>query len=120
MFSRIIPALALVAGVAAFAVAASPVGRWEGVISGPANLNVNYTFTVDGDRLNGAVNLLDHGAEFPLENGVVTGDSVRFTVDFAGMAVLSQRGRVSGDTLYLWSHFGDENEFLDVFSRMAE
>jgi hypothetical protein len=118
MSRRAFRPLLTVALVLTIALAFSPVGRWEGVISGPANLTVNYTFSVDGEQLNGSINLLDHGAEFPLENGTVYGDSLRFTVDFAGMAVLHQRGRVSGDSLILWTHFGDDNEFLDVFSRM--
>lgn len=118
MARRALRPMLLATLVAALAIAASPVGRWQGIVSGPANLNVNYTFTVDGDRLSGSINLLDHGAEFPLENATIDGDSLRFSVDFAGMAVLYQRGRVSGDSLLLWSHFGDENEFLDVFSRI--
>lgn len=117
MLRKAAASLVLVVSLVALTLAASPIGRWEGLIGGPAQLNVNYTFAVEGERLDGTIDLLDHGASFPIDGGVVKGDSLSFTVDFAGMAVLSQRGRVAGDTLYLWSHFGDGNEMLDVFTR---
>ena len=110
--------VSLVVALVALAVAANPVGRWQGRITGPAELNVQYAFTAEGSTLNGSISLLDHGVDFPIQGGQIKGDSIRFTVDFAGMATLSQRGRVAGDTLYLLSNFGDGNETLGAYTRI--
>jgi hypothetical protein len=118
MFRKAILSLALLPALVALAVAADPVGRWKGQITGAAELNVNYTFTAEGSTLNGSIDLLDHGASFPIQGGTIKGDSIRFTVDFAGMATMSQRGAVVGDTLFLMTHFGDGNETPGKFTRI--
>ena len=118
MSRKRILSLVLLPALVALALAADPAGRWKGQITGPADLNVNYTFTTDGGTLNGTIDLLDHGASFPIQGGTVKGDSIRFMVDFAGMATMSQRGAVVGDTLFLMTHFGDGNETLAKFTRI--
>ena len=59
--------VALVAILVTVAVAANPVGRWGGTMAaGGTPLEAFYNFTVDGEVLNGTMQLPEHGAEFPL------------------------------------------------------
>lgn len=107
--------LALVSAAFAF----NPAGRWQGsIVGGDQTLGVRYTMVANGSTLTGTMELLDYSAEFPIENGTIRGDSIAFSVDFAGMASVKQRGRVAGDTLHLLSDFGDGNATASVFTRI--
>ena len=110
--------VALVAIVVTAAFAATPAGRWAGTIdAGGMPLVSRFAFTVEGETLTGSMELPEHGAEFPILSGTAKGDSVRFSVDFAGMATMAARGRVSGDSLYLASDVGT-GETNSVFARI--
>ena len=109
--------LTLVAA-ATLAFAAAPTGRWSGTIdAGGMPLLSRFTFTVAGETLTGTMELPEHGADFPILEGVAKGDSIRFSVDFAGMATMRARGRVGGDSLYLASDVG-AGETCSVFARI--
>lgn len=110
--------LTLVAAVATLAYAAAPAGRWAGTIdAGGMPLVSRFTFTVEGETLNGSMELPEHGADFPILGGTAKGDSIHFSVDFAGMATMRARGRVAGDSLYLASDVG-AGETNSVFARI--
>jgi hypothetical protein len=107
MFRKAPFSMALVMIVVSVAIAANPVGRWQGTIdAGGTPLAVRMALTVTGETLGGTMELPEHGADFPIQGGTVKGDSIHFTVDFAGMATLKARGRVAGDTLHLASDVG--------------
>jgi hypothetical protein len=99
--------LTLVLSVVSVAFALTPAGRWQGTIdAGGMPLAMRLALTVQGETLSGSAELPEYGAEFPIESPVVKGDSVRFTVDFAGQATLRARGQVVADTLFLMADIG--------------
>ena len=108
------------------AFALSPAGRWEGMIRlfGSPTQTL-YTFDVSsqfsderGAFLTGTMTLVGLGAELDLLDGRVRNDSVSFAVDLGGSTITS-RGRVVGDTLYLFSNFGQfGGEALNTFVRV--
>ena len=104
----------------------NPAGRWEGIIrlfGSPTN--TVYTFDVSsqfsderGAFLTGTMALPGLGAELDLLDGRAKDDSVSFLVDLGG-SMITSRGRVVGDTLYLSSDFGQfGGEALNSFVRV--
>lgn len=73
-------------------------GKWTGTvkISDVTELDLNYNFKVDGEKLTGTVETPD--GSLPIANGVITGKDFAFTVKVDGMTVL-QTGKYYGDSV---------------------
>ena len=118
MFRKAALSLTLMLTLVSAAFALTPAGRWQGTVNaGGMALAMRLALTVQGETLSGTVELPEHGADFPLEAAAVKGDSVRFSVDFAGQATMQAHGRVAGDTLHLMVNFGG-GEAATKFTRI--
>jgi len=72
-------------------------GQWAGVIaSSQGDLNVVFTFTVDGTKLTGSSE--SALGTLSLQNGTVNGDKYSFDIDIDGQ-LFSHKGSISGDTI---------------------
>ena len=94
--------------VSAPAFAASPDGKWTGMIDTPMGpVNVAFTFKADGAMLAGSTPGPD-GAETPIKSGKVDGDNISFAVDldFGGMPfTLEYKGVVAADQIKMTADF---------------
>ena len=122
MLRKAVLATTLTLGVASLAYAAvmTPVGNWQGSLSAAGtDLPSRFSFTVQGDSmLLGSMHLVEHSVDFEITGGRVRGDSVFFSVDFAGMATMAARGKVAGDSLHLAADFGGGTEAAATYTRM--
>ncbi len=124
MKMRLSWALALIAVLAIFAVAADNItGKWKSETPGRDGnpMVTTYTFKVDGDKLTGTVS--GRGGDTPIAEGKVTGDEISFVVvrSMQGNEMKIQyKGKVSGDELKLSSQFGDRPAREFVAKRVKE
>lgn len=100
MFRTALVSMVCVLSLAAFAFAADVAGRWQGTLYIPDgnNLDLLYTFQVDGEALTGSVSS-DMG-DTPIQDGKVTGDSISFRLD-TDNGSYQNFGRVTGDSIYM-------------------
>ena len=100
-------AFLLVAGIA-MASAADISGKWKGTVPGMdgGEIELTYTFKVDGDKLTGSIG--SEMGEIEISEGKVNGDEFEYSLDFQGM-VMKTKGKVKGDeiTLTTSSEWGD-------------
>jgi len=94
-------ALALFTGIA---FAADVTGDWTAQVNGPDgnSMTLSYHFKQDGGKLTGTVE--GPGGSLPVQNGVVDGDKLSFTVTFNGgngdMKILNE-GTMKGEDISL-------------------
>jgi hypothetical protein len=103
MTMRTILVLTLVAAFASLAVAADITGKWVAQVPGREGQTreVTYTFKQDGDKLTGSMTGRQ-GAEIPISDGKVSGDTISFTVTmtFGGNTVKQNyTGTIAGDEI---------------------
>jgi len=77
-------ALVICAFVFVIAIAADLNGKWVGVIAIPGgnNLDVSYTFKVDGNKLTGTAT--SPNGDVSIDNGKIDGDKFSFSVNVGG------------------------------------
>lgn len=83
-------------------------GKWEGVIKTPDgnDLQVTFTFKVEGDKLTGTAEAAGSGA-LTIENGKVSGDNFSFTIN-AGGTDIPHSGKAYADSCILTIDFGGQ------------
>jgi hypothetical protein len=103
---------ALVLGFVLFAAAPALAhdvdGKWTGTVSTPmGDIPVAYEFKADGAMLTGSTTGPD-GGQVPIKDGKVEGNNISFgvTLDFGGMALdLSYKGVVKGNEIQITGEF---------------
>jgi len=103
---------ALVMGFVLFAAAPALAhdvdGKWTGTVSTPmGDIPVAYEFKADGAMLTGSTTGPD-GGQVPIKDGKVEGNNISFgvTLDFGGMALdLSYKGVVKGNEIQITGEF---------------
>lgn len=94
MKRKILTTLALVCSVmVCFAVIADMSGKWTGKIITPDgnDLQINYVFKVDGDKLTGTAQ--GDGDPAPIDSGKMTGDDFSFSVSNPQGMVFKHTGK---------------------------
>lgn len=83
-------------------------GKWEGVVKIPDgnDLQVTFTFKVEGDKLTGTAEAAGAG-ELAIENGKVSGDNFSFTIN-AGGTDIAHSGKAYADSCILTIDFGGQ------------
>ena len=83
-------------------------GKWVGSLdAGGGDIQIGYTFKVDGAKLTGTTTGPD-GMEVPIKDGKIEGANISFSVelDFGGMPfTLTYKGVVTGDQIKLTADF---------------
>ncbi len=109
----LIPGALIAFALFVMAVAADLTGKWKGVIKTPDGneLQVVYTFKVDGDKLTGT-------AESPaglvsIDNGKITGDTFSFKVTVDGTDY-PHKGKFYTDSAGLDIDFGGQSTHLTI------
>ena len=91
--------------IAGAAFAADIDGKWAGEIAGQdgSPMKINYTFKADGANLTGTTNGPD-GKEVAIKDGKINGNNVSFSIafDMGGQEMkIEMKGVLSGDSLKL-------------------
>ena len=105
MTTRTIVVFMLVAVFASLAVAADVTGKWVAQVPGRQGQTreVTFTFKAEGDKLTGTMSGRQ-GAEIPISDGKITGDTISFTVTMTfGDNTIKQNytGKVVGDEIQM-------------------
>jgi hypothetical protein len=95
--------------IVCLAVAADLNGKWTGIIKTPDgnDLQINYVFKVDGDKLTGTAQ--GDGDPAPIDSGKIVGNDFSFSVSNPQGMVFKQTGRYypQGDSIGVNIEFGD-------------
>jgi hypothetical protein len=92
------------------ATAADLNGKWKGSMQGPdGDLEINFDFHVDGDKLTGTVT--NRFGEEQITEGTVKGDAVSFIIlAGGGQFKITYKGTVSGEDIKFHVIIGDMGE----------
>lgn len=79
-------------------------GKWKGELDSPDGQKITNTFTfkVDGEKVTGSVHSSRSGTDAPIEDGMLKGDDLSFTLTRAieGQQMkLRYKGKVKGDEI---------------------
>ena len=96
-------ALLVCSVAAAFAAFADLNGKWKGVLKfGDNEINLTYTFKVDGENLTGSIGT-DQG-DLPISDGKIKGNDFSFSLDFNGNKI-PNTGKYYGDSTIITQDF---------------
>ncbi|MFD0749681.1 hypothetical protein ACFQZS_05980 [Mucilaginibacter calamicampi] len=87
----------------AFAAFADLTGKWKGTLKfGDNEIELNYTFKVDGENLTGSIGTGQ--GEFPITEGKIKGNDFTFSLDFNGNKIPNV-GKYYGDSTIITQDF---------------
>jgi len=99
-----IAALLVCCAVVAFAAFADLTGKWKGTLKfGDNQIDLNYTFKVEGENLTGAI--VTPQGELPIADGKIKGNDFSFSLDFNGTKI-ANTGKYYGDSTIITQDFG--------------
>ena len=89
--------------VIAFAAFADLNGKWKGSLKfGDNNIDLTYTFKVDGENLTGSIGTPQ--GELPIAEGKIKGNDFSFSLDFNGTKI-PNTGKYYGDSTVITQDF---------------
>jgi hypothetical protein len=97
----------LILSIVTLCLAAEITGKWVGKMQTPDGNEFPFTYVLksEGDKLTGTVIIPE--SELQITNGKIDGESFSFTVNYQGTDYLNE-GKLSGDSLKVKVHFGNE------------